>query len=170
MDTMEFLMQLLGAGNTPPSDMPAPTPPGGMGGGQLPQPGGGGQIPMFNPPPPQTVTAPTPQPAAPTMSPGPAFEQSGRGSPMMPPGLPGQPPLPMPKPGMIPPTQQGISPEQLAAFQALEAPQNENQGPPDPPGAPSGAAAIDPGMLIEALMRLGISPAVIPQLTQQLKG
>lgn len=165
MDPMELIQMLLGGGSG--ANVSGVT--GARGSSPMAQAG----QPNFAPPPPQQVQSTTPQPG-PTgggaPAPGPAFEQMGRMG-----ASPG------PVPGQVPGQGTGAqaagagNPAQggggfdLAALQALEAPESENPGPPSPPGAPA-RPQMDPGMLFEALMRLGVHPGQIPQLSQQLKG
>jgi hypothetical protein len=172
MDPMQWLMQLLqGGGMAGGQQMPM-----GIGETEMPMPGSPGmaapptQSPMQMPPPPQPVAVPQ-QPMS-QMMPGPGFEQMGRMGAVAGPGpvVPGQVPGPGPAGAPAGAPGGGLSPQMLAALQALQPPEDENRGPPQPPGAPAGPRTIDPGLLFEALLKMGVHPGQIPSLTKSLGG
>ncbi len=163
MDPLQWLMQMLQSGGTAggqtlPYGMET-TPPN-------PTLGASPSQGVPPPPPPQPVPVPS-KPMSETLTGGggtDAFPAMAGGLDSLVPGqVPGQ------APGMGGP-QSPINPQTMAALQALQAPESENRGPPSPPSAPAGPKAIDPGLLFEALLKLGFHPGQIPSLTKTLGG
>lgn len=167
MDPLQWLMQMLQSGGmaggqtlpygmetTPPSPTLSASP---------------GAPAMATPAPPQPVPVPT-QPLSETLVGGggtDALAGMGRITDTLGAQVPGQ------VPGQVaaaPSQNPLLNPQAMAALQALQAPENENPGPPSPPASPGGPKAIDPGLLFEALLKLGVHPGQIPSLTKSLGG
>ena len=80
--------------------------------------------------------------------------------------VPGE--VPGPAAGPVDAEQGGLGPDMLAALAAIQAPEDPEMMP--APSAPARPQGIDPGLLMEAIMKLGIHPGQFPGLSQQLKG